>query len=85
MLTWLYNGTGGSILACAMWHDPYNLETGTAAATTTIQAVTTVFVYVLSFLLLGLELRARRRTEPSILGPRRDATSRLGRASVSPA
>ena len=85
MLTRLYHGTGGSIIACAMWHGLYNLETGTAAATTTIEAVTTVFVYVLSFLLLGLELRARRRTEPSILGPRRDATSRLGRASVSPA
>jgi hypothetical protein len=37
VLTWLYNGTGGSILACAIWHGLYNLETGTAAATSTIQ------------------------------------------------
>jgi uncharacterized protein len=70
VLTWLYNGTGGSILACAVWHGLYNLETGTAAATSTIQAVTSAFVYVLAFLLVGFELRARRRGEPSILGPR---------------
>lgn len=59
MLTWLYNGTGGSILACAVWHGLYNLETGTAAATSMIQAVTSAFVYVLAFLLVGLELRAQ--------------------------
>jgi hypothetical protein len=39
VLTWLYNGTGGSILACAIWHGLENLETGTAADTRTIQAV----------------------------------------------
>ena len=32
VLTWLYNGTGGSILACAVWHGAYNLASGTAAA-----------------------------------------------------
>ena len=72
VLTWLYNGTGGSILACAVWHGLFNLATGTAAATGTIQAVTTTFVYVQAFLLVGLELRARRRGEAPILGPRRD-------------
>jgi hypothetical protein len=71
VLTWLYNGTGGSILACTVWHGLYNLETGTAAATTTIQAVTSAFVYILAFLLVGLELRARRRGQASVLGPRR--------------
>ena len=81
MLTWLYNGTGGSILARAIWHGLYNLETGTAAVTTTVQAITTAFVY----LLVGIEVRARRRGEPAIVAPRRDTTSRLGRASVSPA
>jgi membrane protease YdiL (CAAX protease family) len=75
VLTWLYNGTGGSILACAVWHGLYNLETGTAAANSTIQAVTSAFVYVLAFLLVGLELRSRRRGEPSILGPRRDGAT----------
>ena len=75
VLTWLYNGTGGSILACAVWHGLYNLENGTAAATSTIQAVTNAFVYALAFLLVGLELRARKRGEASILGPRRGDTS----------
>ena len=78
VLTWLYNGTGGSILACAVWHGLYNLETGTAGATATIQAVTTAFIYVLAFLLVGFELRARRRGEAPILGPRRGATSPSG-------
>jgi hypothetical protein len=32
ILTWLYNGSGGSILASAIWHGLYNVETGTAAA-----------------------------------------------------
>jgi membrane protease YdiL (CAAX protease family) len=73
VLTWLYNGTGGSVLACAVWHGLYNLATGTAAATGTIQAVTSAFVYIQAFLLVGLEVRARRRGEASILGPRRIA------------
>jgi drug/metabolite transporter (DMT)-like permease len=84
VLTWLYNGTGGSILACAVWHGLYNLETGTAAATATIQAVTTAFVYVLAFLLVGFELRARRRGEATILGPRRSAAPPSGPRSVTP-
>jgi uncharacterized protein len=71
VLTWLYNGTGGSILACAVWHGLYNLGTGTAASTGTIQAVITAFVYVQAFILVVLELRAHRRGEPPILGPRR--------------
>ena len=70
VLTWLYNGTGGSILACAVWHGLYNLATGTAGANGTIQAVTSAFVYAQAFLLVGLELRARRRGGASILGPR---------------
>jgi uncharacterized protein len=79
VLTWLYNGTGGSILACAVWHGLYNLATGTAASSGMIQAVTSAFVYILAFLLVALDLRARRRGEASIFGPRRgaDAPPRL--------
>lgn len=73
VLTWLYNGTGGSILACAVWHGLYNIGTGTAAANSTIQAVTSALVYVLAMLLVGIELWRRRRGEPSPLGPRRGA------------
>jgi membrane protease YdiL (CAAX protease family) len=71
VLTWLYNGTGGSVLACAVWHGLFNLATGTAASNATIQAVTSAFVYTQAFLLVGLELRARRRGRASVLGPRR--------------
>ena len=76
VLTWLYNGTGGSILACAVWHGLYNLEVGTTGATSTIQAVTSSFIYVQAFVLVGLELRARRRGEASIIGPRRAEAAR---------
>jgi CAAX protease family protein len=83
VLTWLYNGTGGNILACAVWHGLYNLETGTAAATNVIQAVTSAFVYVLAFPLVGLELRAHRRGQASILGPRQGAASSSGHPSAT--
>jgi uncharacterized protein len=69
VLTWLYNSSGGSILACVLWDGLYNLGTGTAAATGTMQAVITTFVYLQAFLLVGLELRAHRRGFASILGP----------------
>lgn len=71
VLTWLYNGTGGSILACAIWHGVYNVTTGTAAACGTIAAVTTTLVVIQAFVLVALELRAHNRGQPSILGPRR--------------
>jgi uncharacterized protein len=69
ILAWLYNRTGGSILACAIWHGVYNLETGTVAANRTIQAVTTTLVIVQAIALVGLEVRARKRGQPSVLGP----------------
>jgi membrane protease YdiL (CAAX protease family) len=83
VLTWLYNGTGGSILACAVWHGLFNLGTGTAAATGTIQGVTSAFIYVQALLLVGLELRARRRGEAPILGPRRGEASPSRRPILS--
>jgi membrane protease YdiL (CAAX protease family) len=83
VLTWLYNGTGDSILACAVWHGVYNLAVATAAATGTIQAVTSAFVYVQALLLVGLELRARRRGEASILAPRRGEAAPSTRATLS--
>ncbi len=70
VLTWLYNGTGGSILACAIWHGVYNLTTATTGGTGTVAAVTTTFVIIQAIVLLGLELRARRAGRPPVLGPR---------------
>ena len=72
VLTWLYNGTGGSILACAIWHGVYNLTSGTAAASGTIAAITSTLITLQALLLVGLELRARRRGTGSILGPARE-------------
>jgi membrane protease YdiL (CAAX protease family) len=69
VLTWLYNGTGGSILACAVWHGLFNVTTGTLAASGTIAAVTSTFVIVQAIVLVRLERRARRRGHASILGP----------------
>jgi membrane protease YdiL (CAAX protease family) len=64
---------------------PLQPATGTAAATGTIQGVTSAFVYSQAFLLVGLELRARKRGEASILGPRRcDAPSSRRTASLTP-
>jgi CAAX protease family protein len=82
VLTWLYNGTGGSILACAVWHGLFNLATGTAAASGTIAALTSAFVTALALLIVGLELRARRRGEPSILGPRHGRAARASTRSA---
>ena len=70
ILTWLYNRTGGSILACAIWHGVYNIETGTVGANSTIQAVTTTLVIVQAVMLVVLELRARWAGLRSVLGPR---------------
>jgi membrane protease YdiL (CAAX protease family) len=85
VLTWLYNRTGGSILACAIWHGLFNFGTGLAAATGTIQGVTSAFVYTQAFLLVGLELRARKRGEASILGPRRSDAPASSRPALSTA
>jgi uncharacterized protein len=44
VLTSLYNGTGGSILAVAVWHACYNLAAATTAADGIIAAITTTCV-----------------------------------------
>jgi len=41
VLTAVYNGTGGSVLAVAVWHALYNLSAATAAGEVTIGAVVT--------------------------------------------
>lgn len=77
VLTWLYNRTGGSILACAIWHGLFNMATATVAASGTLAGVTSALVIVQAIVLLRLELRARKRGGTSVIGPR--AASRHAR------
>jgi membrane protease YdiL (CAAX protease family) len=74
VLTWLYNRTGASVLACAIWHGLFNMATATVAASGTLAGVTSAFVIVQAILLLRLELRARKRGGTSVIGPRAGAT-----------
>jgi uncharacterized protein len=76
VLTWLYNRTGGSILACAIWHGLFNMATATVAASGTLAGVTSALVIVQAILLLRLELRARKRGEATVIGPRVGTTHR---------
>ena len=69
ILTWLYNRSGGSILLVAVWHGLYNFVSGTQAATGLLAAVVTTLVMIQAVVLIVLELRARGRGRPSVLGP----------------
>jgi hypothetical protein len=68
--TWIYNHTGGSILAVAVWHGLYNMTGATKAATAgsgTIAAAMWTLIVTHAVVLLVLERRARRHGRPSIL------------------
>jgi uncharacterized protein len=70
--TWIYNGTGGSVLAVAVWHGLYNVTGGTKAATSgsgAISAIVWTLVVANAVVLVVMERRARRRGRPSVLLP----------------
>lgn len=68
ILTWLYNHTGRSILAVALWHGFYNMAVATTGATDLIQGVVTGAVMVTAAILVSVDIRARRRGSRSVLG-----------------
>jgi membrane protease YdiL (CAAX protease family) len=68
VLTWLYNHTGRSILAVALWHTLYNMAVATAGATDLIQGVVTAAVMITASVLVAAEINAHRRGSRSILG-----------------
>ena len=69
ILTWLYNHTGRSILAVALWHTLYNMAVATGGATDLIQAVVTAVVMVAATVLIVAEILVRNRSGRSVLGP----------------
>lgn len=71
VLTWLYNHTGRSILAVALWHTLYNMAVATAGATDLIQGVVTAVVMVGATALITVEVVDRRRGRSILAIPSR--------------
>jgi membrane protease YdiL (CAAX protease family) len=70
VLTWVYNGTGRSILIVAVWHGTYNIVSGSAGAEGTIQAVVTTCVMAQAIWLVSREVRTMRHGGRSVLDRR---------------
>jgi uncharacterized protein len=62
VLTWLYLGTGGSILAVAIWHGLFNMATATDGATNIIASTVSALVIALG-VVVSPRLRRMLRTE----------------------
>lgn len=58
VLTWLYYGSGQSILAVAVWHATYNMAAATAASSGMVTAVASALVIAQAVLLIRRDARA---------------------------
>jgi membrane protease YdiL (CAAX protease family) len=61
LLTWLYRGSGRSILLIAAWHTAFNFTSGTPATTGPVAAITSTAVMVAAVAIVIADRRKARR------------------------
>jgi membrane protease YdiL (CAAX protease family) len=65
LLTWLYDGSGRSILLVAVWHTAFNYTSATPATTGVVAAISSTLVMVAAVAIVIAEgIEVRRRTTP---------------------
>lgn len=78
LLTWLYNSTGGSILAAVLWHASFNFVTASAAGAGTVAALTSNAVIVWALIILWRRGAATLSRAPKQTAPARAEPTATG-------
>ena len=66
LLTWMFRGSGGSVLLVAVWHTVFNFTSGaTPAGSGAVAAVTSTLVMIAAVLIVIADRRSRDRHLPS--------------------